>query len=54
MLRGMFLNPGPHPLDLLNLIVVGLGIVGLVVGLALIWRITHVEEDGDDHWRFGR
>jgi hypothetical protein len=53
----MFRNPGPG-FDVLGVpigvVVLGIAIVGFVVGIAWLWRITRVPEDGDDSWRFRR
>jgi hypothetical protein len=57
MLARMFMNPGPAA-NLLGLpmgvVVLGIGVIGLVVGLAWMWRITRGPDDGDDSWRFRR
>ena len=52
----MFLNPSNGLLSLQAAmpIVLGIGIVLFIVGVAWLRRITRDPEDGDDHWRFRR
>ena len=56
MLRAMFLNPVPgiEFLGLIPMVVLSSAIVGFVVGTAWLWRLTRVDEDGGDWWRFHR
>jgi hypothetical protein len=52
----MFGNPGA-PTEILGLppglVVRSIAIVGFVIGIAWLWRITRVDDDGD-HWRYRR
>lgn len=40
--------------DLLGVGIIALGLIGLVLGFAIIRRITHGPDDNSDHWRYRR
>jgi hypothetical protein len=51
MMEPMYDVP-PDPL--LGYAIIAVGIVGLVLGFAIIRWITRDPEDGSDHWRYRR
>ena len=57
ILGGMFMNPGAG-MDLLGIpwqvVFLGGAIVGFVVGIAWLRRITSADDDSGDWWRFRR
>jgi len=58
MLDGMFMNPPSGPVDLLGIpwpvVFLGVAIVGFVIGITWLRRITSGEDDSGDWWRFRR
>ena len=54
----VFGNPPTGPVDLLGIpfpvVFLGVAIVGFVVGVAWLRRITSVDDDSGDWWRFRR
>ena len=55
MFDPMFGNPPTHPLPVPPVVIVlGIAIVGFIVGIVWLRRITSGDDDSGDWWRFRR